>query len=65
MTQKLIRRPEVQELTGLSTSTLYEQMKRGDFPRPLRISARAVAWRLADINTWLDALQTSLERPAA
>ena len=35
MTDKLLRRPEVLEKTGIGgTSTLYDWIARGDFPAP-------------------------------
>ncbi len=39
MTEKLLRRPDVEARTGLSRSTLYEWMKRGEFPRGERRQA--------------------------
>ena len=53
---RLLRIGEVLEITGLSKSVLYEMVNRGDFPRPLRIGLRAVAWRQEDIQHWLDSL---------
>ena len=58
MSDKLIRRPEVEARTGLSRSTLYEWMKRGDFPQPVKLGARIVAWREADVAAWLDTRET-------
>jgi prophage regulatory protein len=42
----IIRRPRVLELTGWSTSTLYEKMSLGRFPRPVKLDpeGRAVGW---------------------
>ncbi|WP_319823847.1 AlpA family transcriptional regulator [Thalassovita sp.] len=54
MAQKLLRRPEVEARTGVSRSTLYDWMKRGEFPQPLKLGARLVAWREGDIDDWLD-----------
>lgn len=50
----LLPRAEVERLTGLSTSSLYRAMRQGDFPEPLRISARAVRWRSDEIRTWIE-----------
>jgi prophage regulatory protein len=58
MAHKLIRRPEVEARTGLSRSTLYEWMKRGDFPQPVKLGARLVAWRESDVAEWLDSRET-------
>lgn len=46
------RRNVVQNITGLSRSLIYEMMERGEFPRPIRIGKRAVAWRESDLAKW-------------
>ena len=43
---RLLRRPEVEELTGLARATLYQKMAMGHFPRPVKLGVRAVAWPL-------------------
>ena len=56
---RLIRRPELQRMTGLSCSSIYRLMTRGDFPRPRRIGSGptgAVAWRLRDVRQWMEEL---------
>ena len=58
MPVNLIRRPEVEARTGLSRSTLYDWMKRGDFPLPLKLGTRIVAWRESDVADWLDSRAT-------
>lgn len=51
----LIRRRQVEQLVQLSRSTIYAAVKAGTFPAPVRIGARAVAWRLTSIEGWLEA----------
>ena len=58
--QVLIKRPEVERITRLSRSAIYAAMDAGEFPRPVRIGRRAVAWRLADIEAWLASRPTAL-----
>jgi len=58
MSEKLLRRPEVEARTGLSRSTIYAWMKDGEFPAPVALGARLVAWRESDIREWLEARQT-------
>lgn len=53
MAQKHLRRPAVQALTGLSRSTIYALMARGEFPKPVKLTARAVAWPEDVITQWL------------
>jgi prophage regulatory protein len=55
---RLLRRAEVERLTGLSRSTLYSWMKEGRFPQPVRLGARIVAWRESDVTEWLESRQT-------
>ena len=50
----LIRRPEVQARTGLPCASLYAMMKRNQFPRPVKITARAVAWTEASVDSWIE-----------
>lgn len=50
--QNFLRRREVCERTGLKTSTLYEMMQDGRFPRPIRISKRLVVWPESEVAAW-------------
>jgi len=50
----LLKRPKVEELTGLSTSSIYAEMARGNFPKPVRIASKAVAWRASAIAAWIN-----------
>ena len=57
VTEKLILRlSEVVDLTTISKSRLYLLIARQDdpFPRPLRLGARSVGWRRAEVVAWLD-----------
>jgi prophage regulatory protein len=53
MTDKHLRRTAVEAVTGLSRSTIYELMARGEFPRPVKLTARAVAWPESKVAEWL------------
>ncbi|EFP94918.1 helix-turn-helix transcriptional regulator [Vibrio caribbeanicus] len=55
MSYKVIRLPEVIDMTGLSRSTIYLRMSKGTFPRSISLGQRAVGWLKADIEKWLDA----------
>ena len=60
---KLLRLPAVLELTGLGRSTLYVLMRRGEFPSPVRISVRAVAWRQFEVVDWINSRTQSPGQP--
>lgn len=51
---RLIRRSEVRERIGLSTSTLYEMIAAGDFPSPIPIGRQAVAWIESEVDAWIE-----------
>ena len=55
MEQRIMRRPEVLETVGVSTSTLYGWMSSGFFPRPVRLGPKAVGWRSEDVQAWIAA----------
>jgi prophage regulatory protein len=59
MTKRHLRRPQVEATTGLSRSSIYDMMKKGEFPRPIRIGKRAVAWSESAIADWLATRPTS------
>jgi len=59
MSEELLRLPEVAKLVKKSRATIYTDMRRGDFPKPISIGRRAMAWRLTDIDAWLN---TRLQR---
>lgn len=50
---KVLRIAAVQERTGFSKASIYAYMSRGEFPRPLRIGVKAVAWPESTIDAWL------------
>lgn len=49
----LLRRKQVEEATGLSKATIYRLIVQHQFPEPIKLSERAVAWRLNEINDWI------------
>ena len=53
MAGKFIRRPAVETITGLGRSTIYDLMSRGEFPRPIKLTSKAVAWSEDEILDWL------------
>jgi predicted DNA-binding transcriptional regulator AlpA len=44
--------PTVLTMTGLKHSQLYCLIAEGQFPAPVNIGARAVAWRIEDVQAW-------------
>jgi prophage regulatory protein len=52
---RLLRRPEVLYITGLSgPSALKRAIAEADFPKPVRLTARSIAWRLSAVLAWIE-----------
>lgn len=51
---RYLRMHDVERLTGLKKSTIYKAIKAtpSTFPHPVRLSARAVAWRESELAEW-------------
>jgi prophage regulatory protein len=52
--RRFISKPAVLEIADFSSATLDRKVRNGTFPAPVRTSENRVAWRLSDINCWLD-----------
>jgi prophage regulatory protein len=53
--ETLLRLPAVVARVGLKKSAIYEMFNRNppEFPRPLRLSRRAVCWPASKIDQWI------------
>ena len=50
--EEMYRLNRVRELSGLSKSGIYLQMKNGNFPKPVRVSPGSVAWTKSSLLDW-------------
>lgn len=55
MSQALLRLPAVSARVGFGRSSIYAKVKKGEFPAPIQIGARVVAWPSAEIDAWIAA----------
>ena len=49
-------RPARAGLLPLGESTIWEKVRQGKFPAPHRLSERVTAWKLDDIQEWIDSI---------
>ena len=49
----LLRLPMVMRITGLARSTIYKLISQNQFPVPIKLSKRAVAWLQSEIEIWV------------
>ena len=50
---KFLRIREVQVLSGLSRSQIYSLVAKGEFPRQVKVSEKASAWLLSELEAWM------------
>lgn len=62
---KLERLNEVSARTGLRRSAIYDAIKRGTFPAPVKLGARASAFVSSEIDEWIARLIAERDARAA
>ena len=65
VTETLLRLPEVRAACALSRTEMYRRLAAGEFPRPIALGRRAVAWRSSEIQDWIASRTTKLAEPEA
>ena len=50
---RLLRLPEVERLTGMSRSTIYDRIRKERFPHTVEMKGNIAAWRESDLRRWL------------
>lgn len=50
-------RPSKKGILPMGESTIWEKVRRGEFPQPIKISPRITCWRKSDIIEWLESKQ--------
>ncbi|EKB3147304.1 AlpA family transcriptional regulator [Escherichia coli] len=51
--ERFLRLPEVMHLCGLSRSTIYELIRKGEFPPQVSLGGKNVAWLHSEITAWM------------
>ena len=54
--KRILRLKDVQMLTGLSRTMIYDLQARGEFPQSIKLveSGRAMGWQYSDVINWID-----------
>jgi prophage regulatory protein len=58
-----VRIETVVALVGLSVPTVYRLMSRGDFPRPIKLTATARGWKLSEVAAWMRRREVETGKP--
>ena len=58
MNYRIVRLKDVQQTTGLSRSTIYAQIAKGNFQKQIRLTgARSVGWHESAVIQWIESRQ--------
>ena len=54
--KRILRLKDVQTLTGLSRTMIYDLQAKGEFPQSIKLvkSGRAMGWQYSDVINWID-----------
>ena len=53
--KRLIRIEEVKHKVGASRPWIYARIAADEFPRPVKLGAKASGWLESEIDAWIDA----------
>jgi prophage regulatory protein len=51
--QRIIRKPELLNMVGLSDPTIWRMEKDGNFPKRLRLGGNSCGWLESEVMGWL------------
>jgi prophage regulatory protein len=58
---QMLKLREVSARTTMERTTIWRAVRKGTFPRPLRISKQRVAWRESEVEAWLASRTSNAE----
>lgn len=50
---KVMRMKNVVETTGLCRATIYNRLKDGTFPAPIRLGVKSIGFLASEVNAWI------------
>ena len=54
-TDRLIPINELEKLAGIKRGAIYNRVRAGEMPAPVRLSHRCSRWKLSQVSAWIDA----------
>jgi prophage regulatory protein len=62
---RVLRRREVEHRTGLGRSAIYALIAKDKFPKPIRLTEKAVGWTEASVEAWIAERIAATDRAAS
>lgn len=53
MTDRLLKLSDVMAKTSVGRTWIYEHIRSGEFPAPVRLGEQCVRWRESEIDDWI------------
>lgn len=53
ITRIIKARPERKGLLPMGETTIWDKVRSGEFPVPIKLTKRITAWRIEDIEAWM------------
>lgn len=50
---QVLRPPAASDFVGISVPEIRAKVRRGEFPAPIKLGRRAIAWRIEDLEKFL------------
>lgn len=50
---RIMRLPQVMNVVGLCRAAIYEAIREGSFPKPVKLTSRSVGWIDIEIRAWV------------
>jgi prophage regulatory protein len=50
--ETIFRMPDLERVTGYKAPTIWEKVREGSFPRPIKLGGRASGWLGSEIAAW-------------
>jgi prophage regulatory protein len=60
---RILRKPELLEVVGVSIATVYRWVGDGSFPAPVKLGPNSTGWRESAVREWLDSRERTVEVP--
>ena len=52
-TKRLNARPETKGMIAVSEKTIWQWVRNGAFPQPVKLGSGVTVWRLSDVQAWM------------
>ena len=62
---RILRRGQVESLTGLCRSAIYQAIASVQFPRSIPLGPRSVGWVESEVSEWIHSRVAARSKPAA